>query len=799
MIISYNWLLDYLPVRLSVTELSEILTSIGLEVEAAEISESVRGSLAGLVIGHVLTCEKHPNADKLSLTTVDIGSGTPLSIVCGAPNVAAGQKVVVAPVGTTVHPLRGEPFLIKSAKIRGQESQGMICAEDEIGLGDSHSGIIILPESAVPGTLAAAYYNIPEPDYAIHIGLTPNRSDANSHIGVARDVCAYLTYHRSGLFDVKMPTDAANQSVYEGDFKVIIEASEACYRYAGMSIRNVKVGPSPDWLKQRLNTLEIRSINNIVDVTNYVLHEFGQPLHAFDAQKLAGREIRIRFSEEGANFVCLDGQERKLSKEDLMICDAEKPVAIGGVFGGLDSGVSDATTEIFLESAYFNPKSIRRTSMRHGLRTDAATHFEKGVDINNVIPAMYRAAALIAQVSGGEIVPGCIDKYEVIVPNNQIVVSYDYIRSLSGKEYSESDVKTILLALGFEVVDQTPICLTVNVPTNKPDVLQPADIVEEILRIDGLDNIPISGRLNIALLPTAKDDRKLKEKIAAMLCGMGVQEIITNSVVNSKYYPGNENLVRMINSLSSELDVLRPSMTECGLEVISHNCNRRNNDLSLFEFGNVYEIGASGYKQEQRLAIWISGKCRQNNWETEATEASLFYLKGLVNNIAEYLNVTDWSMEISERRINIKRKNLNLGYLEPVSDARLKEFGIKQDVFVAELNWDAWVKATESSKISFKELARFPAVARDLALVIDVSVQYRDLADATNGLKLESLQSFDLFDVFESEKLGAGKKSYALNFVFQLSDRTLTDAEVEQMMSKLTVLYKEKFNAQIRE
>lgn len=804
MIVSYQWLCAYLPEPVPVNELSKILTSIGLEVEAVEAVESVKGGLEGLVIGEVLTCARHPNADKLSVTTVNTGGDAPVQIVCGAPNVAAGQKVVVAPVGAMVHPTEGEAFLIKKAKIRGEESSGMICAEDEIGLGKSHAGIMILPEDAPVGTLAKEYFNIPKTDFAIHIGLTPNRSDANSHIGVARDVCTYLTHHKENKYSVVLPeTELPLATNTNGATTVQIAEPAACPRYAGINLKNVKVGPSPEWLKQKLQTIEVRSINNIVDITNYVLHEYGQPLHAFDADKIRGNQVNVRFLPEGTVFHALDSKERKLRADDLVICDAEGPMAIGGVFGGLDSGITDATTNVFLESAYFDPKHIRRTSLHHALRTDAATHFEKGVDINNVLPALKRAAAMIMELAGGEVASGITDVYPTPLQATSVTVSYNYIKKLSGKAYNHLAIQEILVASGFVITHETKEELTLKVPSNKTDVSQPADIVEEILRIDGLDNIQIPGRLNIAFTKAMPNDRDVRNRIAELLCGMGMQEIVTNSIVNSKYYPDRTDIVRMINSLSSELDVMRPSLLEGGLEVIQYNCNRKSQDLALFEYGNVYGQHDGKYIQEAMLGLWVTGNVNAAQWNQKAQRADIFYLKGILNNLLGYSGIRNAAITYSDNNgtteIVWKWKNQAICSAKQIHAKRLAEFDIKQEVFFANIHWDVWMKAMAAAKIKYTEVPKYPAVLRDLAIVLDNSVSYKDVKEATEQLKLEALQSFGLFDVFESEKLGKGKKSYALSFTFQLQDRTLTDTETEQLMKQLTDAYKNKLSAQIRE
>lgn len=799
MIISYQWLQEYLPHPVAIDELSRILTSIGLEVEAIEKAEAVKGGLEGLVIGEVLTCEPHPNADKLKLTTVNTGNGQALNIVCGAPNVAAGQKVVVATVGTTVHPSQGEPFLIKKAKIRGAESEGMICAEDEIGLGESHAGIMILPADAVVGTLAKDHFNIPSSDYAIHIGLTPNRSDANSHIGVARDVCAYLTHHTGELHHVNQPDitlpEKGNQPV---DIKLSVTATEACPRYMGLTMTGVKIGPSPEWLQRRLQTIGARSINNVVDITNYVLHEYGQPLHAFDADKIKGREIQVRFEAAGTTFTTLDGKERKLQDSDLMICDANDGMCIAGVFGGMHSGITDTTNNIFLESAYFDPKHIRRTSLHHGLRTDAATHFEKGVDINNLQPALVHAAALIAELAGGVVAGDIQDIYPVPFQSPEVSISYDHIEKLSGKAYPAAAVKQLLTALGFGLVAETESGLTLTVPSNKTDVSQPADIVEEILRIDGLDNVMIPERLNISLSKALPNDRAEREKLATFLCGSGFQEIVTNSIVNSKYYPGRTDLVTMLNSLSSELDVMRPSMLESGLEVIAYNTNRKSADLLLFEAGNIYRREDGKYVQEAQLALFATGQVQGAGWNGKPVKADIYYLKGIIQNLFKVSGIRNTPITADEHSITWKWKNQELCKVMNVAAATLNAFEVKGEVCYAVINWALWLKAMEAANIRFTEVPKFPAVQRDLALVLDKSVSYLQVQQATDKLKLNGLQSYGLFDVFESDKLGAGKKSLALNYTFQLQDRTLTDAETEALMTQLVTAYQKELGAQIR-
>lgn len=803
MTISYNWLSQYLPKTLTVAELSHILTSIGLEVEGTELIEAVKGGMKGLQIGEVLTCVQHPNADKLKITTVNIGATEPLQIVCGAANVAAGQRVVVATVGCFVHPTNGDAFEIKKAKIRGEESMGMICAEDEIGLGENHDGIMVLSEDAMVGAFAADYFNIDAADTALYIGLTPNRSDAMSHIGVARDVCAYLSHHEGKNYEVILPKweiDFAAQKENKIGISIAENAQEACLRYAGISIENVQVAASPDWLKAALNTIGIRSINNIVDITNYVLHEYGQPLHAFDEDKISGKKINVQFLPEATKFTTLDEKERSLFAEDLMICDAEKGLCIAGVFGGNNSGVSDSTKNIFLESAYFSASSVRRTSLRHGLRTDAATHFEKCVDINNVLLALQRAADLIVSIAGGNIASAIQDVYLRKAEPVKVSATYQYIQNLSGKAYSPEVIKRILTALQFNFLAENETEFTIAVPSNKNDVTLPADLVEEILRIDGLDQIEIPSRLNISLLKALPNDRLQKEKIAASLCGMGFQEIITNSITNSKYYPETTPFVRMVNSLTSELDVLRPSMLESGLEVLNYNINRKNSDLLLFENGHIYSSnGVGDYQQYPMIAIWSTGAARGASWSQKMEPSNLFFLKSVIENLITISGVKNVSNTVSDTDELIwKWKNEHLCTAQKIGNEKLKNFDIKQDVYYAEINWELWYKAMQANSIQYAEVPKYPAVQRDLALVLDKSVPFAEVQKITKQTKISFLQNTNLFDVFESEKLGADKKSYAINFTFQLADRTLTDIEIDEAMKQLINNYQSKLQAQIR-
>lgn len=801
MIIAYQWLLQYLPEPLSIDKLEQILTAVGLEVEAVEPIESIRGGLAGMVIGKVLHCEKHPGADRLQVATVDTGDTQPLQIVCGAPNIAVGQHVLVATVGATLYPVSGEPITIKKAKIRGVESAGMICSEKEAGLGTQADGIMVLPENARPGTAAKDYFGIPEADYAIHIGLTPNRPDAMSHIGVARDVCAWLSHHQKKDYPVKLPDTTLPEQQSDLPVSVTVAATAACLRYAGITLSGVTVSASPEWLQQRLSAIGLRPVNNIVDITNFVLHAYGQPLHAFDADTIADRGIHVRFLPQDTAFTTLDSKKIALQAQDLMITDAAgKGLCIAGVYGGENSGVKAETTNIFLESAWFDPVHIRRTSMYHGLRTDAATHFEKGVDIENVVPALEQAASMICKIAGGAIASPLTDIYPEPLQPAVVTTTCTYIRQICGRDYPETDIRNILKHLDFTVHPDTGDTLHITVPTAKPDVRQPADIAEEIIRIDGLDQIAVPERLNITLSPTLPDDRKQKEQLASLLCHNGFQEIITNSITNSAYYPDRNDLLRLLNSLSSELDIMRPSMLESGLEVIEYNCNRKSNNLALFEFGTVYHQEAGKYKETAQLALFLTGHTRQAQWNIKEEAADIFFLKGTIQALLQQSGIAHVVTCTTANTITWQYKNQELCTAAVIPAGSVKQFDIRQEVYYAVINWPLWREAMDNREpLRYREISRFPAVKRDLALVLDSHISYSQVEAATRQLKLEALQEFGLFDVFESEKLGDGKKSLALNYTFMLHDRTLTDAETEQMMQQLMQTYSKTLDAQIRE
>jgi phenylalanyl-tRNA synthetase beta chain len=799
MTLSYKWLCDYLPEKPAPEKLSQLLTSIGLEVESMQPYEEVKGGLQGLVIGEVISTSKHPNADKLTLTKVNIGNDQLLSIVCGAPNVAAGQKVVVAPVGATIYPTNGEPLTMRVAKIRGEESLGMICAEDEIGLGESHAGILVLDTTAVPGTPAPDYFNLYD-DIIYEIGLTPNRMDAMSHWGVARDVCAYINHHEkkniTPLFPATTPLDKAGQS---GSVQVTIENTKACPRYAGISIEGIKVEPSPAWLQKRLKAIGVRPINNIVDITNYIQHETGQPLHAFDLDAIDGKQVIIKNLPTGTPFITLDGVSRKLDQEDLMICNAKEAMCIAGVFGGLQSGVKESTRSLFIESAFFDGINIRKTSFRHGLRTDAATRFEKGTDIEATVRVLERAVQLIKEIAGGTIVGALIDCYPAPQPKKTVVVRWSMLHKLSGKQYSATTVKNILTSLEFEWRREDADSFEVAVPTHKTDISLQADIVEEIIRIDGLDNIeiPTQIKLSPAIDPEGWK-ATVKEKIANQLAGMGFQEMMTNSITNAAYYNNSEGLVTMINSLSAALNCLRPGMLETALEVVAHNLNHRNLNLRLFEFGKIYRrSGKDQFQELERCCLVITGQKNESSWKQTATAADFYTLKGAVDALIKGLGLKITSQEMEDTEslsfgITWSDSKQTVGFGGEVSPKWLEKMGIKQPVFFAELNWDYLALQFNQQRSVIREIPRFPAVQRDLALIAPRSLTWEQIQSTVQKIRIESLQDMKLFDIFESDKLGVDKKSMAVNFTFQNMERTLTDKEIEGWMNKiLTNLEKE--------
>ena len=812
--ISLNWLKTYIDLDMPPEKIGEILTDIGLELEGMEKVESIPGGLEGLVTGLVVECGRHPNADRLSVCKVDVGTGSLLNIVCGAPNVAQGQKVVVAQVGTTLHPLEGEPFTLKKGNIRGEDSEGMICAEDEVGLGHSHAGIMILKPDTPVGMPASAYFQV-ERDIVFEIGLTPNRSDATSHLGVARDLAAALkiNYGHSGAIRIPEPPHfhPANNDLA---VRVIVENEEACPRYSGVSIQGVKVGESPEWLKNRVKAIGLRPINNVVDITNFVLHEYGQPLHAFDLAAIAGRTVRVKTLPEGTKFTTLDEQERSLFAEDLMICDGDsKGMCIGGVFGGVRSGVTEETRDIFLESAHFNAQWIRRTSMRHLLRTDAAKIFEKGSDPNITVAALKRAAAMICELGGGVIASEIVDIYPNPIRPKQIALSYQYINSLIGDEIPREEVHAIFKALEIEVLGEKGNMVTLAIPTNKVDVTRPADVVEEVLRIYGLNKVAIPAQLRSSLsYGVFPDPRQVTQTIGNYLAANGCNEIMAVSLTQSKYYREilpmpEEELVFINNTSNTELDVMRPSMLFSGLEAVVQNQNRQQPNLRLFEFGKTYRKMVDGFEEKKHLSIFLSGRRWPESWISPGDKETDYYaLRALVDNIMARLGLSGYQEsalggrnEVFAYGMQYHRGPIVLATFGRLSPRIQRGMDIRNAVYYADLDWDALEQALKKHKIEFEELNRFPSVRRDLALVVDNSVKFGEIASVARKTGKKTLRSVNLFDVYEDrEKLGAGKKSYALSFIFEDTTKTLQDKDVDQLMEQLIKAYESQFNALIR-
>ena len=817
--ISYNWLREYIKTALSPTELSKILTSLGLEVEAIEEYCPVKGCFEGFVVGEVLTCHKHPNADKLSVTTVNIGTSEPLCIVCGAPNVAAGQKVIVATVGTTIY--KGESFKIKKSKIRGVESAGMICAEDELGLGDDHEGIMVIEPAAIPGTPAKEYFNV-ETDYIFEIGLTPNRIDASSHIGVARDLAAFLAVN-TGDFDRSQQFCIPSIDGFAVDnnnfpVEVVVENLEACPRYAGLTISGVKIAPSPEWLQNRLRSIGLTPINNVVDATNFVLHEMSQPLHAFDASKITGKKVIVKTLPAGTEFVTLDGVQRKLDAEDLMICNAETGMCIGGVFGGIESGISDSTADIFLESAYFNPTSIRRTSKRHGLNTEASYRFERGIDPNNTVYALKRAAMLIKDVAGGQISSEITDIYPNPVKPFRIEVKYKNLNKIIGEIIDPNTVKNIFESLDIEIETVSNYGMVVNVPPYRVDVRREADLAEEILRIYGYNNIYFSNELHSTLTHFQKHDpEKITNIVSDYLSSSGFNEIMNNSLTKKSYYEQNtvfpqERCVNIINALSQDLGCMRQTLLFGGLEALIYNFNHKNHNLKFYEFGNCYFSEAAhdgqilkGYTENRRLALFISGNKAEINWNTTEQPTTLFSLKSYSENILKRLGITINSLTIAEIHNEIFAEGLSyssgndiLVEMGALQSALLEKFDIKTPVYYTDVRWDIVLQKLPVTDVHIDELSRFPEVRRDLSLLLDSSVQFAEICSIAEKTERKLLKNINLFDVYEGEKIEPGKKSYAVSFILQDKNQTLTDVQINKTMNRIAEALTKETGAQIR-
>lgn len=818
--ISYNWLKDYLQFDLSPQETAAALTSIGLETGSVEEIQTVKGGLEGLVIGEVLTCTHHPNSDHLHLTTVNIGNGEePLKIVCGAPNVAAGQKVVVATVGTKIY-FGDEPVTIKRSKIRGEESFGMICAEDEIGIGTSHEGIIVLPDDAEVGMLAKDYYNV-KSDFVLEVDITPNRIDAASHYGVARDLAAYLKQSGKPFSLTKPSVDGFKTDKSEGGIDVVVENSAACPRYSGLTVRGVTVKESPDWLKNKLLVIGLRPINNIVDITNFILHETGHPMHAFDVNYIEGNTVVVRTLPGKSKFLTLDEQERELNENDLMICNTKEGMCIAGVFGGLKSGVTESTTDVFLESAYFNPTWVRKTARRHGLNTDSSFRFERGADPGNTVYVLKRAAMLIKEIAGGEIEGEIRDIYPVKINNAQVVLPFRKVNSLIGKEIPKETIKNILQSLDIETENESEEALTLSIPTYRVDVTRDVDVIEEILRIYGYNNVDFSDSLRANLSYQTPTDRKhkLQTLISEQLTASGFSEIMNNSLTRKSYYEDNttfpgENGVKLLNPLSNDLGVMRQTLLYGGLESIAYNRNRKHYDLHFYEFGNCYFFDTdrkqegnilSGYSEETHLGLWICGDSNPKNWAAPQTETSVFQLKAHIENILNRLGFTQNQVtfeptqsEIYASGMNIRTFNRQIGSFGIISGNILKKFDIDTDVFFAEMSWDALLKETSASEVHFSEISRFPSVSRDLALLVDKSVTFAAIEQTAKKAERKLLQELSLFDVYEGKNLPEGKKSYAVNFLLQDKEKTLNDKQIDAVMQKIQQNLEKELGALLR-
>ena len=796
--ISYNWLKEFIDTDKTPGEISTILTGTGLEVESLEKVQPIPGGLEGLVIGYVKECTQHPNADRLKVTKVDAGTGEDLQIVCGANNVAAGQKVVVATVGTTVYPTVGEPFKINKSKIRGEASEGMICAEDEIGLGSDHAGIMVLDENAVVGTPAAAYFKIND-DYLYEIGLTPNRADAASHLGTARDIAAFL----------KIAVKRPDVSAFKVDntsrtIKVIVENEQAAPRFSGVTISGIEVKESPGWLKERLSVIGVRSINNIVDATNYILHDLGQPLHAFDADAIKGDTVIVKNCAEGTLFKTLDDVERKLSADDLMICNAEGPMSIAGVFGGIGSGIKPTTKNIFVESAYFNPVTIRKTAKRHGLKTDASFRFERGTDPNNTVFALKRAALLIKEIAGGFVSSEIFDNYPAPVAPFEVDVTYHTIDRLIGKVIAHDEIKGILEALEIEIVNETNEGLSLKVPPYRVDITRDVDVVEEILRIYGYNNIEIPTQVRASLNNSQRPEKdSVQSLISDLLTANGFNEIMSNSLTKSAYSSNLDTAVKILNPLSNDLDVMRQSMLFSGLEAVAYNQNHKNPDLKLYEFGKVYSVEEGKYIETQRFALFISGAESAVQWNQKSKPASFYNLKAVVDGVLAKLNINDVLVEDATCKkltygLQYKLNNKQLVKFGSVATDALKKTEVDKEVFYADFNFDMILKQVRKNKIVYSEISKFPAVRRDLSMLIDKNVTFGQLKQIAQKTERKLLQDVNVFDVYQGDKLPAGKKSYALSFILQDSEKTLTDKAIDSIMQKLIYNLEKESGAEIR-
>ncbi len=806
--ISYNWLKQFLQIDYEAEKIGEILTNLGLEVGGIEPYESVKGGLEGVVVGHVLSCKKHPNADRLKLTTVDVGSAEPLQIVCGAPNVDKGQKVPVATIGTTLYDEKGSPWKIKKGKIRGETSQGMICAEDELGLGNSHDGIMVLPNSLKPGTPCSEVFEL-ERDEVFEIDLTPNRADAMSHYGVARDLQAGLSQLK---VERKLMTPAVGKfhvDVRSRKLQVKVENSKLAPRYCGITMDNLTVQPSPQWLKDRLKAIGVKTINNVVDTTNYVLHELGQPLHAFDADRIYDNNIIVKTVDKGTKFMTLDGEEHILHEDDLMICDAEKPMCIAGVFGGINTGVTEETKSIFLESAYFDPISIRKTAKRHGLNTDASFRFERGIDIENVEYALKRAALMIKEIAGGDITSDIVDYYPKRAEDHPVFLSFNKIDKLIGEEIPRDTIKSILASLQIKVKSVTESGLGLAIPSFRVDVKREVDVIEEVLRVYGYNNVQFEQKLNASIAPTSKyESHKLETKIGNQLASQGFLEIMTNSLSSPAHAALSSDLVesasvRMMNPLSKELAVLRQSMLFTGLEAIAYNLNRKEQNLKFFEFGKTYSQKDGKWEEQKSLALYITGNRNDDSWALETKKNDFFLLKTIVENILVRLGVTGSDSTAIENDLFSEGLTLLIKKKELVSFGMVKKsilenFGIKQETLYANFNWGNILSLVPSHKIVFNDIPKYPEVKRDFALLLDDDVPFKKIHDLGFHTERKLIKSINLFDVYKGSKLPEGKKSYAVSFTLRDDKGTLTDKQIDKIMLKLQKRYESELGAALR-
>lgn len=802
--ISLNWLKTFININLDNESLKDLLTDIGLEAEGIESFESLPGGLKGLIVAEVLTCEPHPDADKLKVTTINIGEGEPIQVVCGAPNVAAGQKVVLAPVGATLYPQGHEPFEIKKAKIRGVASNGMLCAEDEIGLGESHAGIIVLPEDTVVGTPVSQIYNI-ESDSVFEIGLTPNRTDAQSHYGVARDLSAVLSFRNQKDVTINKGTSNLDFSGVS-EISVDVQDKEGAPRYAGVVIEGLKVEESPAWLQNRLNAIGLKPINNVVDATNYILHSYGQPLHAFDLSAISGKKVIVKRATAGEKFITLDNSEIELSEEDLMICNVDAPMCIAGVYGGANSGVKDSTTAIFLESAYFHPTSIRKTSIRHGLRTEAAQHFEKGVDPIETVEVLKIAAQLIIEVAGGKIASEIIDISSQSFEKNIVELHPDKVRKLTGAPISNGEILQILQLLEIDA-DTSSDVWTLKVPLYRADVTRDVDVVEDVLRIYGYNNVPIPISIQAAIpIKIGVDKDQLYRTSANFLAANGFYEMLNNSLTRSKNIEGwisPENQVKLLSSINVELDILRPFMHASALEVLSYNINRSQKNLKLFEYGKTYQKDGDKYIEDLHLFLIITGEKTPVNWNTPAQKVDFYYLKGIAESLLSRLGIKHSAVEegfdfLHEYTLTYQVGPAAVLTLGKLNSSIAKKWDIKQEVFIADFNWDKIAKLAAKSKAPKINVSRFPSIRRDLALLLDKNVKFTEVQDIALKFGKKQLREVGLFDVYEGDKIAQDKKSYAVSYIFRDDEKTMTDKDIDSIMSKMIEQYSKQLNATVR-